>query len=97
VSHANPGAEAPRKVSPAEIEVIDSTGQAVSGPSAKARGADSTISFGGMRVIRGGPALLLLLPLLLPLVLLAFLALAVPALLFGRSVFRVFRWRGGLR
>jgi hypothetical protein len=84
-------------VSPAEIEVLDSTGRTVSGSPANAGGADPVIPSGGMRIIRGGPALLLLLPLLLPLVLLAFFALMIPALLFGRPVFRVLRWRRGVR
>lgn len=79
----------PRKVSAAEVEILGSEGQTIQKPEKQSdhfRGA----SFGGIRVIKGGPALLLILPLLIPIAIFSFFAMAVFALFFGRRVFRVF-------
>jgi hypothetical protein len=79
----------PRKVSSAEIEILDSSGEVLK---ERSRGAEDLRSgnFGGVKIIRGGPAFLLLLPVLIPILILGFFIMTVVALFFGRSVMRVF-------
>ena len=79
----------PRKVSPAEIEILDSTGEIVRERSKNAKAAGSG-TFGGVRVIQGGPAILLLLPVLIPILIVGFFIMAFMALFFGRGIMRVF-------
>jgi hypothetical protein len=79
----------PRKVNPAEVEILDSSGEVLKGRNHQAKDSRSG-GFGGIRVIQGGPALLLLLPILIPILIFGFLIMAVMALFFGQRVMRVF-------
>jgi hypothetical protein len=80
----------PRKVDPDQIEVLDAHGAAVREGlhGAGVRGA-------GVRVMQMGPLGLLVLPIVMVFFVLMVPILAVLALLFGRSMFRVFHWRRG--
>ncbi len=82
------GLEPPRKVSPAEVEILGAGGETIR-ESERNPGGSSLFSSGNIRVFKGGPALLLLLPLLIPIAILAFFTMAIAALFFGKSVMRV--------
>jgi|GEM_PF-2102569 len=97
--------EAPKKINADQVEVIDAQGHVIQeskeGPqgSGRTHEADRPFAgkfgggFGQVRIFRGGPAMLLLLPLLIPFALIAFFLLIVFALIFGRRVFKVVRFR----
>ena len=84
--------ETPRKVNADAIEVIGRQGETLR-ESREEEPITAGRSFGGVKVIQGGPALLLFLPLLIPIAIVAFLMMTVFALLFGRSAIRVFSTR----
>jgi len=94
--------DAPRKVTAAEVEVLDSNGMPLAGgrsESANAGSGPRSFGMGGIRVIRAGPLtlvfMLLLLPLLIPLLIVLLVGVMMSALVFGRAAFRIFRWGRG--
>jgi hypothetical protein len=82
--------EQPKKISAAQVEVIDAQGQVIQ--EAK---ESNTRSQGRaqMKVFKGGPAMLLLLPILIPLAFVGFFLLMIFALIFGRKAFRVIKFK----
>jgi hypothetical protein len=80
--------ETPRKVDASHIEVIGKTGEVIR-ESEDSKAANPFSGFSGIRVIQGGPAMLLLLPILIPVMIVGFFVLMVFALVFGRGVFKV--------
>jgi len=70
----------PRKVNPDAVEIIGAQGEVVQ--EAKEKAAPI---FGNVKVIQGGPWMLLL----IPVALVVFFMVAILALLFGRSVFKM--------
>jgi len=74
----------PRKVNPDAVEIIGAQGEVVQ--EAKEKAAPI---FGNVKVIQGGPWMLLLIPILIPVALVVFFMVAILALLFGRSVFKM--------
>jgi hypothetical protein len=80
--------EAPRKVDASEIEILGTGGETIRESDAKAAHSHG-FSYGNVKVFKGGPALLLFLPLLIPIAILAFFLMAVAALFFGKSVFKL--------
>ncbi len=79
---------APRKISASEIEILGAGGETIRESVRNPVGPDAT-AFGNIRVFKGGPALLLLLPLLIPVAILVFFMMAIAALFFGKSVMKV--------
>jgi hypothetical protein len=80
--------ETPRKVDASVVEVVGRNGEVIQEGE---QGQGPRIhSFQGIKVFKGGPVALLLLPVLIPLVLFFFLLAMVFALVFGRGVFKVF-------
>jgi hypothetical protein len=77
---------APRKVNPSEVQVLDADGGNVS---------EAGMREPGVRVVQAGPWGLLMLPVMLALFVVLLPILALVALLFGRSIFRVFSGRIG--
>lgn len=79
-----------KKISADQVEVLDQSGRVVkdSDHTLDEKGARAQ-GFGNIRVIQGGPAFLLLAPLLIPLFIVGMILLMVFALFFGRSVFKV--------
>ena len=71
-----------KKIDASQIEVLDRTGESLTPKS----GAEGFRSWGGVRVIQGGPLLWLIVPLLLPLILGLFLLVLVPMMIFGRKM-----------
>ena len=84
--------ETPRKVSVEQVEVLSSEGAHVSGaPSGKA--ASPFGGIGGIRVFQGGPAMLLLLPIVIPFLILGLLFMTLIAIITGKAVVRTFKWK----
>ena len=85
--------EEPRKVNPESIEVIGTHGEVVKESKehhrAKMRAKTQETPFGNVRVFQGGPWLLLLIPIVLPILLVALFFMSILALFFGRSVFQI--------
>jgi uncharacterized membrane protein len=71
-----------RKIDPSEVEVLDRSGESLSHKEMPSGG----FFRGGVRVIQGGPWMLLLVPILIPLVLVGLFLLLVPLLIFGRRI-----------
>ncbi len=71
-----------KKIDSSQIEVLDRTGESLT-PKA---GAEGYSRWGAVRVVRGGPVALLILPLLLPLILVLFVLVLVPLMIFGRKM-----------
>ncbi len=90
--------ESPRKVDSSVIEVVGRDGEVIREgdhdpvlkSSRESVNGPHLYGFQGIKVFKGGPAALLLLPVLIPLVLFFFLVAMVFALVFGRGVFKVF-------
>ena len=80
--------EQPRKISPDQVEIISPNGESTQHPDAKGQGSPFGGSFGQVKVFRGGPATLLLLPILIPVFLVGFVLLLIAALLFGKTIFK---------
>jgi hypothetical protein len=72
--------ETPRKVDASEVEILDSRGKTIGNEERRS----------GIKVFKAGPALLLFLPLLIPIFILVFFLAGMGALLFGKTAFRVF-------
>jgi hypothetical protein len=85
--------ESARKVDPSTVEVLGSSGEVLKERARETVRPDSgegfQKGFRGIRMIQGGPALLLLLPLFIPLALISMMVMGFVALFFGRSVVRV--------
>ena len=81
--------EKPKKISADQVEVIGVQGEVVKEASGSKHAPKSPFGFGQVKVIRGSPWMILLLPVLLPIVLFAFFFIAVFALIFGRGLFKV--------
>ena len=82
---------APKKIAASKVEVIDQAGHTIQ-QAKESDGAPRGFSgpFGGqIRVIQGGPWMLLVLPLLIPFVIIGFFILMVLTLFFGRSMFKM--------
>jgi hypothetical protein len=80
----------PRKVDPAAVEVIGTHGEVVKeAKSSKQEPKFQQTPFGNVRVIQGGPWLLLLLPIALPIIIIALFFISILALFFGKSVFKI--------
>ncbi len=71
-----------RKIDPSEVEILDRSGESLS----KKESPSGGFFHGGVRVIQGGPWMLLLVPILIPLVLVGFFLLLVPLMIFGRRI-----------
>jgi len=94
-----------KKINADQVEVIDAQGHVIQESKEGPHGSNGTheadrpfdARFGGgfrqVRIFRGGPAMLLLLPLLIPFALIALFLLIVFALIFGKRVFKVVRFR----
>jgi hypothetical protein len=89
----------PKKISIDQVEVIDQKGRVVkeSDHSQEDRspfnGATfGGTNFGGMKVMKASPWMLLALPIVLPLLFFGLIILLVFAVLFGKTVFKV--WKG---
>ncbi|NDG86086.1 MAG: hypothetical protein EBX52_13740 [Proteobacteria bacterium] len=84
----------PRKIDSSQVEVIGSSGEVLKEAAAEApvNGTEGSgfARWGGVRVIRGGPALLLLLPILIPVAMILLFLMAIAAIFFGRSMVRIF-------
>ena len=80
--------ETPRKVDASHVEVIGKSGEILR-ESEDSKTANPFSGFTGVRVIQGGPAMLLLLPILIPVMLVGFFLLMIFALVFGRGVFNI--------
>ncbi len=76
------GVSALKKIDASQVEVLDRTGESLTPKSA----GEGTFHWGGVRIIRGGPAAWLILPVLLPLILVLFFVLLVPLMIFGRKM-----------
>ena len=89
--------EQPKKISPDQVEVLSAQGEVVKEASDRSATAGTNSpfgqtfgrGFGQMKVIQGGPWLLLLLPVLIPVVLIGLFILMVCALIFGRGMFKM--------
>ena len=88
-----------KKITADEIEVIDSQGKVLKESSHHVEEKESHfkingIPFGKMghfKVLKGGPLMLLMIPIIIPFILVGFFLLLVVALLFGRSAFKVIK------
>ncbi|MBU6153705.1 MAG: hypothetical protein KGP28_05325 [Bdellovibrionales bacterium] len=80
--------ESPRKVDASDIEILDSHGGTIRPPESDASAKPGFFN-GNIKVIKGGPALLLLLPVLIPVAILMVFLMLVGILVFGRSAIRV--------
>jgi hypothetical protein len=86
--------ETPKKISAEQIEVIDAHGHVIQESKEQAEMKNPFGgAFGGVKVFRGGPAVLLLLPLLIPIAIIGMFLVTIFALIFGRSVFKVIRFK----
>jgi hypothetical protein len=81
--------EEPRKVNPEAVEVIGAHGEVVKEAKEHPHAQTERSPFGQVRVFQGGPWLLLLIPVVLPLLLVALFFMSILALFFGRSVFQI--------
>jgi hypothetical protein len=92
----------PKKISLDQVEVIDQQGRVVkeSDHSADARSPFSGqfkgtqfngTPFGGMRVMKASPWMLLALPIVLPLLIFGVILLLFFALFFGKTVFKILK------
>jgi hypothetical protein len=80
----------PRKVNPAAVEIIGTHGEVVQESKEKKREAKyQETPFGKVRVVQGGPWLLLLIPVVLPILIIALFFISILALFFGKSVFKI--------
>jgi hypothetical protein len=80
--------ETPRKVNASEIEILGTSGETIRESEANS-GRPHGFTYGNVKVFKGGPALLLLLPLLIPIAILAFFLMTIAALFFGKSVMKI--------
>ena len=80
--------ESPRKVDASEIEILGTRGETIRESEAHS-GSPRGFTYGNVKIFKGGPALLLFLPLLIPIAILAFFLMTVAALFFGKSVMKV--------
>ena len=88
--------EQPKKISADQVEVIDAQGhvlQESKESESRANPFQGAFGSGQIKVFRGGPAMLLLLPIMIPLVLIGFFILMVFALIFGRRAFRIIKFK----
>ena len=83
--------EVPKKISADQIEVIGTHGEVVKeATDTHASSANAAnFGFGQMKVIKGGPWLLLLLPVVIPIAIFVFFLFAILALFFGPRLFKV--------
>ncbi len=81
--------EAPKKISADQVEVIGTHGEVVKEATHSERAPKSPFGFGQVKVIQGGPWMLLLLPVLIPVALFALFFVLVFALIFGRGFLKV--------
>lgn len=81
--------EQPKKISPDQVEIIGAHGEVVKEAKASDARPGAAFAFGQMKVIKGSPWMLLLLPVLIPVLIFAFFFIAVFALIFGRGLFKV--------
>ena len=80
----------PRKVDPSVVEIIGTHGEVVKeAKDANQQPKFKPTPFGNMRVIQGGPWWLLLIPIALPILLVALFFISILALFFGKSVFKI--------
>ncbi len=80
--------DTPRKIDASHIEVIGKTGEVIQ--EAEDQGSKPGMSgFSGIRVIQGGPALLLLLPIIIPIMIIGLIIMLVLALVFGKGIFKM--------
>ncbi len=82
--------EAPKKISADHVEVLAADGHTIQEAKDHSSSPNGFFSGNGaqVRVIRGGPAMLLLAPILIPLLIIGFFLLAIFALFFGRTLFK---------
>lgn len=80
--------ETPRKVNASEIEILGTGGETIRGSEADS-GRPRGFTYGNVKVFKGGPALLLFLPLLIPIAILVFFLMTIAALFFGKSVMKI--------
>jgi len=84
----------PRRIDASQVEVLGASGEVLkeAATEAPANGAEGAgfARMGGLRVIRGGPALLLLLPVLIPVAMILLVVMAFAAIFFGRGIVRIF-------
>lgn len=81
--------EKPKKISADQIEVIGTHGEVVKEAADSGQPKPANFGFGQMKVIQGGPWLLLLLPVVIPILIFGILIMAILALFFGRGLFKV--------
>jgi hypothetical protein len=82
--------ETPRKVSASSVEVLSSNGETLQESQSRFEKPKS-FTYVNVKVFKGGPALLLLLPLLIPVVILGLFMMTIFALFFGKNVVKVVR------
>lgn len=87
--------EKPKKISADQIEVIDAQGQVIqeSKDSEAAKGPFNGAFGSNIKVFKGGPLMLLLIPIMIPVVFIGIFFLLIFALLFGRRAFRVIKFK----
>ena len=83
--------EAIKKISPDQVEVV---GVASEGHPGQSTFSQSPFQ---MKVIKGGPVTLLLLPLLIPVFLIGFILLMIAMIFFGTSVFKMVGFKKGMK
>ncbi len=81
--------EEPRKVPLSQVEVIGADGSVVKEASESASPHQANSPFGNIKVIKAGPWMLFLLPLLIPVAIIGVILMMVLALLFGRGMFKL--------
>lgn len=86
----------PKKISVDQVEVIDAQGHVIQESKDSEQQAHeyrNPFAKGQIKVFKGGPAMLLLLPVLIPLMLVGFILLLIFAIFFGRRAFKVVRFK----
>ena len=86
--------EKPKKISIDQIEVIDAQGQVIQESKDHESVHARNNPFGAnVKVFKGGPAMLLLLPIMIPLVFVGFFLILIFAIFFGRRAFKVIKFK----
>ena len=82
----------PKKISPAQVEVIGKQGEVLKEAEHAKPGFGSSFQFSGMHQFKSvpiGPWMLLLIPVLIPVFIASFFLIAILALFFGRGLLKV--------
>lgn len=81
--------ETPKKILASQVEVLGANGEVVKPSEEDPSQKPQWNGFGQVRVIKGGPWMLLFIPVLIPILIVGFFLMMVLALFFGKSMLKI--------